>query len=304
MLNLIRSKLSLKVSIALAIIVVPPMVIAATFITSHEAARQEELTVNSAKLATMTGAKMYAATLETGLDEGLYTLKDLFEPIYEDVKGFDFAGKPRFHTKYDFYTDRAVVGFQEEILKAAPDFLYAVGTDINGYIPTHNSKYARPLVNDPAQDLRGNRTKRKFDNTVELTASKNVEPVLVQHYFRDTGELAWDVSSPIYVKGRHFGGFRLGVSITSMTAHRRALLLELSTVFGFLGLVTIGFIFIMLRRSMKPLERLATTANAISTGEGLDTPIRPASRDEIGQMASSLNRLRASLQAAMERLDT
>jgi HAMP domain-containing protein len=34
----------------------------------------------------------------------------------------------------------------------------------------------------------------------------------------------------------------------------------------------------------------------------LDKPIRPATSDEIGQMANSLNRLRSSLQAAMGRL--
>ena len=66
--------------------------------------------------------------------------------------------------------------------------------------------------------------------------------------------------------------------------------------------MTVGFIFVMLRRSMRPLEHLATLANEISTGEGLDKPIKPATTDEIGQMAKSLNRLRASLQAAMGRL--
>jgi HAMP domain-containing protein len=110
------------------------------------------------------------------------------------------------------------------------------------------------------------------------------------------------VSSPIYVKGRHWGVFRVGVSRTSIARHVHSLLIELTLVFGFLAVVTIGFIFLMLRRSMRPLERLAYLAGEISTGEGLDQPIKPASSDEIGQMAKSLNRLRSSLQAAMGRL--
>jgi len=73
-------------------------------------------------------------------------------------------------------------------------------------------------------------------------------------------------------------------------------------VFAFLAVVTIGFIFLMLRRSMLPLERLANLASEISTGEGLEKPIKPGTSDEIGQMAKSLNRLRSSLQAAMGRL--
>jgi HAMP domain-containing protein len=126
--------------------------------------------------------------------------------------------------------------------------------------------------------------------------------VLVQDYLRDTGESAWDVSSPIFVKGRHYGAFRVAVSRDSIAAHKRSLLLQLVVVFGFLTVITVGFIFFMLRRSMRPLEHLASLANEISTGEGLDRPIKPTSSDEIGLMAKSLNRLRASLQAAMGRL--
>ena len=73
-------------------------------------------------------------------------------------------------------------------------------------------------------------------------------------------------------------------------------------VFGFLALVTVGFSFFMLRRSMRPLERLAIVASEISTGEGLEQPIKAMTSDEIGEMAKSLNRLRASLAAAMARL--
>jgi HAMP domain-containing protein len=126
--------------------------------------------------------------------------------------------------------------------------------------------------------------------------------VRVQPYVRDTGEAAWDVSSPIFVKGRHFGAFRVAVSVDSIAAHKRSLLLELVAVFGFLAIVTIGFIFLMLRRAMQPLEHLARLASEISTGEGLDQPIKPVTTDEIGQMAKSMNRLRASLAAAMARL--
>jgi methyl-accepting chemotaxis protein len=35
-------------------------------------------------------------------------------------------------------------------------------------------------------------------------------PVLLQPYSRDTGELMHDLSVPIMVNGRHWGGLRLG----------------------------------------------------------------------------------------------
>jgi HAMP domain-containing protein len=302
MLTLVRRKLSLKVSLILALITIPPLIAAAYLITSRQAASLEQLTISNGKIAAMTGAEMYGNALEGAIDSGVLTLGDVFDPVYEPIKGFDFGDNPRFHTRYDFYTDRVVLAFQDQILESSPDFLYAVGGDMSGYTPTHDSRFQRPLTGDRTKDLSGNRTKRKFWTPMHQKAAANLEPVLVQPYLRDTGESAWDVSSPIFVKGRHFGAFRVAVSVDSIATHKRALLLQLAVVFGFLGLVTVGVIFLMLRRSMKPLEHLASLANRISTGEGLDNMIRPGSSDEIGQMAKSLNRLRASLQAAMGRL--
>jgi HAMP domain-containing protein len=302
MLELIKRRLSLKVSIVLAVITIPPMIVAAYLITAREADSLEQLTINSGKVAAISGAEMYGTALEAGIDSGIMTIGDVFDPVYEEIKGFDFGDNPRFHTRYDFYTDRVVLGFQDKILESSADFLYAVGGDLNGYTPTHDSKFQRPLTGDRSKDLAGNRTKRKFWTAMHQKAAASLAPVLVQDYVRDTGESAWDISSPIFVKGRHFGAFRVAVSVDSIAAHKRSLLLELGIVFGFLAVVTIGFIFMMLRRSMRPLEHLAMIANEISTGEGLDKPIKPVTTDEIGQMAKSLNRLRASLQAAMGRL--
>jgi HAMP domain-containing protein len=302
MLEVIKRRLSLKVSLVLALITIPPMVAAAYFITTSESQRIEELTIASGKVAAMAGARMYGTTLEAGIDAGFMTVGDVLEPIYEEIKGFDFGDNPRFHTRYDFYTDRTVVGFEDKLLESSPDFLYAVGGDINGYTPTHDSKFQRPLTGDRTKDLSGNRGKRKFFTAMHQNAARNLEPVLVQNYLRDTGEAAWDVSSPIFVKGRHYGAFRVAVSKDSIAAHKRGLLIQLAVVFSFLSAITVGFIFFMLRRSMRPLEHLASLANEISTGEGLDRPIRPTTSDEIGLMAKSLNRLRASLQAAMGRL--
>ena len=302
MLELIKRRLSLKVSIILALITIPPMIAAAYFLTAREASRLEDLAINSGKVAASGGAAMYGATLEAGLDSGALRLADLFEPTYEPIKGFEFGDNPRFHTRYDFYTDRAVLGFQDRILASSPDFVYAVGGDLHGYTPTHDARYQQPVSGDRTKDLAGNRSKRKLWTPVHQRAAQSLEPVLVQAYQRDTGESVWDVSSPIFVRGRHFGAFRVAVSVDAVAGHQRWLLLELIVVFGFLALVTVGFSFFMLRRSMRPLERLAIVASEISTGEGLEQPIKAMTSDEIGEMAKSLNRLRASLAAAMARL--
>ena len=298
----IKRKLSLKVSLFLALFTVPMTLIAAFLLTARQGDRMEHLAIENAQTAAMTGAKMYGLDLEAGIDAGLFTIDDVVQPVYEEIKGYDFGDNPRFHTRYDFYTDRTVSEFQNKMVESFPDLLYAVGTDINGYLPTHNLAYAAPMTGDRAKDLSANRNKRKFGTPMHRAAAANLQPLLVQPYTSDAGERSWDVSSPIFVKGHHYGAFRVGVSRASIDAHKQSLIIALSIIFGLLAAITTASMFFMLQRAMRPLEALAVRADEISTGEGLDQPIKSTTSDEVGEMATSLNRLRASLAAAMTRL--
>jgi HAMP domain-containing protein len=301
MVQAVKKSLSLKVSLTLAVVTLVLTSTVAFFITSRQTRAMEELTLNKGKLAAALGAQTYSSMLEDAIDNGYLTVDEVFDRTYEPIKGYDFGGPAKYHTKYDFYTDRVVLKFQDRFLESQ-DFIYAVGSDANGYVPTHNTPFQRPLSGDPAQDRAWNRTKRIFNDPVELAAAGNREPSLVQRYQTDDGPMMWDVSSPIVVKGKHWGGFRVGVSMVEIANHKGQLVGALAATFSALGLLTVGVIFLMIKRAMKPLEALATTAARISIGDGLEVPIQPSSPDEVGRMAKSLDRLRASLKAAMSRL--
>ncbi|MBL8484409.1 MAG: methyl-accepting chemotaxis protein, partial [Rhodocyclaceae bacterium] len=60
------------------------------------------------------------------------------------------------------------------------------------------------------RDLTGNRTKRIFDDAVSKRGAKHQLPYLLQTYRRDTGEVMHDITAPIFVCGKHWGGFRIG----------------------------------------------------------------------------------------------
>jgi len=47
----------------------------------------------------------------------------------------------------------------------------------------------------------------------DLFDESNEKEILVQVYNRDTGERIWDISSPIYIQGRHWGAFRIGYTM-------------------------------------------------------------------------------------------
>ena len=55
-----------------------------------------------------------------------------------------------------------------------------------------------------------------FNDRVGLGAGRNREPFLLQAYRRDMGgtfELMKDVSAPVVVKGRHWGGLRIAYRV-------------------------------------------------------------------------------------------
>lgn len=301
MLSVIRKSLGLKVSLTLATLTLALTGVVGSIIISHQTQALEDATASKARLSAQLGAQAYGRLLEDAIDNGYVTVQDVFDRNYEEIKGYNWGGKPKYHTRYDFYTDRTALQLEDRFL-STPDFVGAIGADVNGYIPTHNTRYQKPLTGDPGKDLEGNRTKRIFNDEVALKAGKNEEAVLLQSYVRDTGERTWDVSSPVYVKGKHWGCFRILVSLEEIAKQRSNLILVLTFMFGGLALATTLMILAMIKRSVKPLVDLATLADQLSLGEGLENPIKPTTSDEVGVMAKSVDRLRASLKAAMSRL--
>jgi HAMP domain-containing protein len=297
----VSSRLSVKISLLLAVLLLILTGAAAAVLTAHETAQMEEMTLEKARLAATIGARQFGDVLDSAIDSGLLTVSDVFDGALVEIRGFNWAGKPKYHTRYDAYTDRAVLAFQDKFLEYE-DFIFAVGVDVKGYLPTHNSRYQKPITGIPEQDLAGNRTKRVFDDPVGLAAARNVQPILLQVYQRDTGETLWDVSSPIMVKGKHWGGFRIGVSLERIAARKAALLRFLGVTFAIFALVTIATMFLVIQRAMRPVVALTKAAEDISLGEGLDTPLRSGSSDEIGKLTAAVERLRVSMKSAISRL--
>ena len=297
----VRRSLSAKTALTLAIVLLALTAVAATVITVHQTRQMQELTLEKARVAAAIGARQYGDVFDGAIDAGGLTVNDVFDRNYVEIKGYSWGAKPKFHTKYDLVTDRAILVFQDKFLEYE-DFVFAVGVDENGYLPTHNTQFQKPLTGIPEQDLAGNRTKRVFNDPVGLAAARNVEPSFLQVYKRDTGETMWDVSSPIYVKGKHWGGFRVGVSMDRIEARKWTLIVSLIATFGLFVLVTIVTMFVVVQRAMKPVVALTRAAEQISLGEELENPIKSESVDEIGQLTKTIDRLRVSMKAAMSRL--
>jgi methyl-accepting chemotaxis protein len=119
-------------------------------------------------------------------------------------------------TRFVRLTDRLLPAIQEPILGVDPRIVFCAAVDRNGYLPTHNKIYSQPQrAGDPTWNAAHCRNRRIFSDRTGLSAGRNLKRFLVQTYRRDMGggqfALMKDISAPIHVRGRHWGGFRIGV---------------------------------------------------------------------------------------------
>ncbi|WP_373685082.1 Methyl-accepting transducer domain-containing protein [Pseudomonas sp. E141] len=153
------------------------------------------------------GASQIAAQFEADIDQGRVSLEDLFDRSYQPIPNTQPA---KFQTRFDRYTDQVLPAIQEPLLARHEGLVFAIACTQEGYVPTHNKVFSQPLTGDPQVDTVNNRTKRKFSDRTGIRCGSHQQPVLLQTYTRDTGELMHDLSVPIMLKGRHWGGLRLG----------------------------------------------------------------------------------------------
>lgn len=132
---------------------------------------------------------------------------DVFDTNYRVIPDTD---PPRFHTSYDQQIEAGLRELLDGILGEMEGLRYSFCVDANGYTPSHNTKFSRPLTGNKAQDLLHSRVKRKFEDDTGLRAARSQADSLLQSYMRDTGELLDDLSMPIRINGRHWGALRVG----------------------------------------------------------------------------------------------
>ena len=159
------------------------------------------------RAAAQDAARAVGALFSAAIRDGRITREALFDRRYHPLPDTD----PQKHsTSFDGFTDRELPAIQEALLASMPQLAYAGAVDNNGYFPTHNKKFSQPLTGDYATDIVNNRTKRIFNDRTGARCGSNTRPFLLQTYKRDTGEVMHDLSAPIIVDGRHWGGFRIG----------------------------------------------------------------------------------------------
>jgi len=159
-------------------------------------------------------AKQVAESFEQAVDRRRISLDDLFDDQYQPIAG---TTPQQFMTRFTELTDSLLPPIQEPMLKFDPRVVFCVAVDRNGYLPTHNRKFSQPQGADPVWNSAHCRNRRIFNDRTGLRAGQNTKPFLLQTYRRDMGGgnfvLMKDLSVPVRVHGRHWGGLRLAYRV-------------------------------------------------------------------------------------------
>jgi methyl-accepting chemotaxis protein len=156
-------------------------------------------------------AKQISAAFDDAVARGEITVDQLMDEKYREIPGTD---PKQYLTDYVALTDRILPAIQDPIQKYDPRIVFCVAWAKGGYLPTHNPNYRHPQGADPVWNNANCRNRRLFSDRAVKKVAANTRPFLLQTYRRDMGGgnfvLMKDLSSPIHVRGRHWGAFRMG----------------------------------------------------------------------------------------------
>jgi methyl-accepting chemotaxis protein len=156
-------------------------------------------------------AKRISDAFEAAIARGEISVDQLMDENYREIPG---TNPKQYLTNYVEFTDRILPPIQDPIQKSDPRTVFCVAWAKGGYLPTHNPNYRLPQGTDPVWNNANCRNRRLFKDRAVKKVAANTKPFLLQTYRRDMGGgnfvLMKDLSSPICIRGRHWGAFRMG----------------------------------------------------------------------------------------------
>lgn len=147
-------------------------------------------------------AKRISTAFEQAIASNKINTGKLFDRRYVEIPN---TNPQKYSTLYHKLADQLLPGIQEPALKSNNAIIYVIATDPNGYVPTHNSQFAKPPTGNFDIDLVSSRSKRLFNDRTGIRCGAHTEKMLLQTYKRDTGEIMHDLSVPIFCRWQALG---------------------------------------------------------------------------------------------------
>jgi methyl-accepting chemotaxis protein len=292
----VTNRISKKIVVSLILVLAVIMAAFTALLVQKRGEVLREQLLTKARAMSLVGARTMEQVLGDAIGSGQFTKEQIFDTDYREITEGPLSGAtiPKYHTAYDTYLDSSIQEILDTFVEEDSMVVFAVLVDRNGYLPTHNTKFSLPLTGNPEIDQVNNRTKRIFNDPVGLAAARydggDGNKILRQVYQRDTGETMWDISAPVFVRGEHWGGFRIGFSMEEIDGEVAKLRNTVGLSMLVVLLIASITIYFVVSRITSPLKRLTEVADRIAGGQ-LDETIEIDSNDEIGRLASAFNKM-------------
>lgn len=309
-------KLSFRISFALIVILGSIVTVFTIYLVNDRSEQLRSTILKKGIATTQTGAKIMSDILENVVENDIFSLDELFNDSlvkipfdnavlakYKDISEEQLNAIQKYHyaSKLDVYLDTLISNIQNEFFKD-PQVVFAVLCDKQGYTPTHNAKYNKSLTGNFTIDNEESRAKRIYYDSIPIENYKNHEYIL-KVYNRDTGEEMWRISSPVYVKDRLWGSFRIGFSMRKTEKAISNLQKRLIIMMLILLLITVVAINRTTAFLMRPLKKLYQGVTKVAQGD-LSYSIELRRTDEIGDLARAFNKMTKDLNEYIVNLKT
>ncbi|OIQ93009.1 methyl-accepting chemotaxis protein PctB [mine drainage metagenome] len=156
-------------------------------------------------------AREFRDDIQVKLNELKNSGTNIWDQNYRPLPG---TNPQKFEVSYLRAFEQHLQPHLEDCLSRLQGGIFALIVDTQGYGAIHNLKVSKPLTGNYDTDLIGNRTKRIWTDPTGSRAGRNKQPLLLQTYARDTGEILSEINLPIVIDTKIWGNVRVGVDST------------------------------------------------------------------------------------------
>jgi methyl-accepting chemotaxis protein len=148
--------------------------------------------------------------IEAAIARGEIGMDDVFDTDYRLIPG---SNPERYDTRFNDFADRYIRPIIDRVNASDKAIEGSICSDINGYLPTHQSgRSQQPRPDDPEWNDRNCRNRRILldDQTARAVASE--APFMMSVYHLDRGSEAMMVKNvfvPLWINGRRWGNFEI-----------------------------------------------------------------------------------------------
>lgn len=156
----------------------------------------------------------FVALTERALAERRFDTTSLFDTDYRRIAG---SNPERFDNRAADFADAQWRPELDRIVESDPAIISTACTDINGYLPTHTTRYSRPATGNPVHDAAFCRNRRILADETDRIAKASTKPFHIAVFRRDRADGGYDVVRnvyvPMFIRGRRWGDFEIAYRV-------------------------------------------------------------------------------------------